>query len=486
MSSDRAAPTGELAPARLFAAAWAVAALFHLLGKVPIYTGWSGSMLLDALVGACALGLLVRPSSLATLLTLAGAQVAAAIAEAPVLSNHWLLAALVNLALLAAAAALAVRSRRAAAPGAPMAGGLPLQDAHWRLAAPIVRWQVILFYLLAALHKTNSSYLDPEVSCAALYSSEIARSLGAGSLVGTETARLAAWGSLLIEWAIPVLLLVPRLRLGGVLLGVFFHGVLALDLPRHFFDFSSVMYALLLAFLPARAATWAARRWSPRAQAGRRAIAAALFALGLASTALVARAPWALPVSTGLGAVLWFAWAALLVAGLVVVLRRGPSAAPDPGALAVPRGWLWILPALVLVNGIAPYLGWKTGGAFNMYSNLRVEGDRPNHLFLPGSLRLSRHHGDLVAIVSSSDPELHAYGQRKVLVPFFELRDYLSRRPHVALAFERNGELHELAQAADDPELVAPVPWWLRKLLLFRPVDSSELESCRDTWGAAR
>ena len=460
---------GDLAHARLFAAAWAVAALFHLLGKIPLGDGWHGSAILDALVAACALALLVLPSSTAALMALAAVQVASAVAEAPVLSNHWLLAALVNLTLLAAAGV-----------------ALASQGSHWRLAAPVVRWQVILFYLLAALHKTNTSYLDPAASCAALYSSEIARTLGAEGLVGTETTRLAAWGSLLVEWAIPLLLLIPRLRLGGVLLGVLFHGVLALDLERHFFDFSSVMYALLIAFLPVSAATWAARRWAPRASIRRRAAAAALFALAITSTAIVVRTPWALPAATGLAALLWLGWAAMVVAGLVVLVRRGPVASPDPDALSVTRPWLWILPALVLANGISPYLGWKTGGAFNMYSNLRVEGDRPNHLFLPGSLRLSRHHRDLVAIVSSSDPELEAYGEAEVLVPFFELRDYLSSRPDVAVAYRRDGELHDLSRAADDPELVEPVPWWQRKLLLFRPVDAGAVESCRESWGPAR
>ena len=66
----------------------------------------------------------------------------------------------------------------------------------------------------------------------------------------------------------------------------------------------------------------------------------------------------------------------------------------------------WVLPALLVFDGINPYLGLKTDTAFAMYSNLRSEGGRTNHLIWRHPLDLGNYQEDLVQIVESNDPPL--------------------------------------------------------------------------------
>jgi hypothetical protein len=46
----------------------------------------------------------------------------------------------------------------------------------------------------------------------------------------------------------------------------------------------------------------------------------------------------------------------------------------------------------------------------------------------------------------------------------------------IRIAYLRDGPLRVVDDATKDPVLAAPLPWWQRHLLAFRPVDSG--------WGA--
>jgi hypothetical protein len=56
----------------------------------------------------------------------------------------------------------------------------------------------------------------------------------------------------------------------------------------------------------------------------------------------------------------------------------------------------------------------------------------------------------------------------------------------VRIAYDRGNERVALRHASDRPELVAPVPIWREKLLLFRAVDLESPERCVPTFGPAR
>src|SRR5437899_2061738 len=100
----------------LFAITWAAATLFHIWGGsgrvTDIATNWTTLSALQTLAGVVAIAVLVRPRSRGLLLVLAAFGPVIAWFEAPVLGNHWLVAAFVDVALLAAATARRTGSER--------------------------------------------------------------------------------------------------------------------------------------------------------------------------------------------------------------------------------------------------------------------------------------------------------------------------------------------------------------------------------------
>ncbi|MEQ1786700.1 MAG: hypothetical protein ABL966_06590, partial [Acidimicrobiales bacterium] len=299
-------------------------------------------------------------------------------------------------------------------------------------------------------------------------------------------------GTVTVELSVPVLLLFRRTRHLGVVVGLVFHAVLALDRSHQFFDFSSVLAALFVLFLPPSRGTWVAERaGSVRAR------------LALADEALPRQAHLAavaIPVLAGLTvaadrvdadtalALGWWPWQLAALVSIVATLRFLDQRPPPPerGALRPHHVLFLLVPVLVVANGITPYVELKTGFGWNMYANLRtVDGDS-NHLLVRRTLPLTDIQADLVEILDSDDPGLARYGARDYALTWYQLRIYLSQHPDVRITYRRDGEVVALRHASDRPELVEPVPTWREKLQLFRAVDLQEPERCVPTFGPAR
>lgn len=462
----------------LFSVMWALAALWHVLGNTAAGTGWGQGLL------AVSAGLVLwRPGAVAPLALLALAGVATVWLEAPFLGNHWLLVGFVDLAILMAVAAGVLRRRPA-----------DRLDLVNRLF-PVARLCLLGFYGFAAFAKLNSGFLDRASSCAVFYFNESTDSIGLSGLQ-LDGASWVQWiaigGTLAIELAIPVLLVVRRTRHVGVLVGLVFHGVLALDQTHQFFDFSAVLTALFILFLPPSAGTWVAERvGSGRARLALaderlppRVHVAAVAALVLPALAVAADrldAREALEVG-------WWPWQAWIVVCVGATVRYLAQGRPAPTAQALrPHHALFLLvPLLVVGNGLTPYLEVKTGYAWNMYSNLRtVDGDS-NHLIVRRTFPLTDEHADLVEIIESDDPGLMRYAVADYALTWRQLRTYLADRPDVRIRYRRGQQVVALHRASDLPELVAPVPAWREKVQLFRAVDQESPERCVPTFGPAR
>ena len=229
----------------IFSLLWAIAALLHiiwdtvLLHNAPFTTVGP----LSEIVLACAAAaVLHRPSSVRRLLILAVVQVLQVGYQLPYTPNHWLLTGFVNLTILCAALSLKARVWRS-----------PLRSAElYRTFAPSVRLTVIIFYFFTFFHKLNADFLDPSSSCAVTFIGHITDFFSLPSL--PTLASLAIFVTLGVEGLLPIGLALPRLRLPAVLLGAGFHFLLALDIVKMFYNFSSVMVALLWVFVPPAAA----------------------------------------------------------------------------------------------------------------------------------------------------------------------------------------------------------------------------------------
>jgi hypothetical protein len=110
-----------------------------------------------------------------------------------------------------------------------------------------IRALVILTYAFAAFHKLNHDYVSPQSSCGI----RLLHFYFQGRLANIWTNRLIVvggiWAPVIVEGAIPVLLLFNQTRVVGVFVAVCLQSLFGLARNAHF---SVVMYAGLVVFLP--------------------------------------------------------------------------------------------------------------------------------------------------------------------------------------------------------------------------------------------
>jgi hypothetical protein len=474
----------------VFAAMWAMAALFHCW-----VNAWSTETFSDpSLLGishlvteGVAVAVLLRPSAMRRLLVLAACELVTVWLEMPTVGNHWILAGLIDIALLVAAGSLV--GQRAWAAG----------EALGPRFVPTARWCLLLFYAFAAFSKVNSSFLDPAASCGSFFYDETVRSLGLGGLAAGGhgfAAYAALWTTLVVELSVPVLLADRRFRHAGVVVGIVFHSLIALDRTHLFSDFTSALDALFVLFLPASFSVWAlgqhARfgRWVRQQTADERAptVARAAVAVVLVGVSLLlamrASTPTVHLFKLGREAV-WLAYGVSVIV-LVVWYLRAVRPAPLRHPLRLARWWLVVVPVVVALNGFTPYLEVKTGFGWNMYANLRTAGGDSNHLIVWRTLPVTDQQQHLVRVLASNDPGLQVYADQGYELAWLQFREYLSRHPDVSVRYQRGFEVRDLARASDDPALVAPVPLWEEKFLLFRAVDERDPVRCQPGFLPAR
>ncbi|MFO0913008.1 MAG: hypothetical protein U0795_08620 [Pirellulales bacterium] len=204
----------------------------------------------------------------------------------------------------------------------------------------------------------------------------------------------------------------------------------------------------------------------------------------------------------GISVALWLTLFA--VAALVLVITGQPIGCSELFRLDQARRWSHWLPshwlagslaaagvALVLANGLAPYLGLKTFGTFSEGARLRTEGLRPNHLFMP-QMYLLRHQLELAEVldVASAEPEVTLQASQPPLaipndsaeplgpaelkpgaiVPVFELERLAEDHPELTIHFRLCGQLPEVYQLGQASGWRGGRSWWQRKLLAFHPV----------------
>jgi hypothetical protein len=402
---------------------------------------------------------LIHPGSIAPFAALAVLQVYGAVDLSPYISNHWLFTTFVNTAILLSAALLIARR------SPPRMSRVNLFAAF----APATRLAVIVLYAFAVFHKLNRDFLDPAVSCGTTFYAE---QLGWPFLPQSPAIELASiYAALGFEAAIPLLLCWPRTRVAGIIVGAVFHWVLALNPTDRFYNFSSMLLALFSLVAPA----YAVMRIDPDHARFRFLTGSVL--VGFLVALFVKR--WAAPAAiagTDPVFVLWNIYAVAITVGFIVLAWRGRHEHEREHArpFAIRPPILVVLPLVVFLNGLAPYVGLKTDTAWAMFSNLRTEGGRTNHLLMPTRAQAFDFQRDLVQVTGSSDKYLQSLARTRQLVPYFEIR----RRPGVSVSYVRDGVERRFAQVSDDPAFSSTIPRVVRRLMLFRPVDRGEKQTC--------
>jgi hypothetical protein len=422
---------------------------------------------------------LLRPSSRTAFLMLAVAETLSVLIALPSTNTNRLLQLFIFATIASTGFYALARS-----------GFRRLDSSAWlELFQPLLRLELVIVYGLAAWHKLNLDFFNPQVSCAVvLYEKAPFFNLHASS----EALR---WGlilaTIITEASLPVLLTFRRTRNFAVCYGVLFHISLGLS---EFYAFSITMISLLFLFTPDNFCDVALEFWNSRTRVTKKivivgglSIVIVILGLNIASFGpSLADLRQIRGFKSGLNMVwgkasywsgYWLLPLYLGPLGLFMWLWYKQPAAFRPAAHSyrpIPAVF-WVIPALLIFDGINPYLGLKTDTAFAMYSNLRSEGGTTNHLIWRHPLALANYQEDLVQVLDSNDTPLKLAARRGWPIPFFDLRrrvSYLARtgQKNISVTYIRKGTTIHLDAAESDPELATRPSLLERKLLLFRAI----------------
>lgn len=465
---------------RWFATLWGLSILFHLVNAGPMYRmfvhpragSWWGIA-----SGVFAMILVARPDWLSPLVALGVTVPVLAWYEAPVMGNHWLVVTFISLGFLAALLSSVIRSRQVIRSGVTVDATL----------MPVARGVFFVFYTCTALSKFNRAFLSPVVSCATFFTDETARSLGWKSL---DTASSPFWGRAIaltviaVELSVVVLLILRRTRVLGVFVAVVFHGIIGLDGAHSFADFSSLVYALLVLFLPADFFVAFGERLGKLARLisrSLRLVCGAVLAFVLVVQGLALSNGWG-HTMIDLRNIVWrlFSLGMVVVIGWYLVHCRGIGVEPSERVPVIPATrWVLVIPVIALLNGLTPYVGVKTAYSWNMYSNLVTAPGKGNGLLIPTSWQWTSRQQDLVRIVESSDASLRLYVTEGYLLTMTALRSYTSSHPDASLVYERDGGAVTVPSTDADPLLSRPVGEWEKRVFAFRSIDDGEPARCQ-------
>ena len=446
---SRLLPTAAMNETRLslFARLFGIALVAHVVGNwsqpdIPSPVGW-----VNLAVGVVGLALVTLPTR-SLLVTASALVLASLLLEIPVTGNHWVLAGLTAAAIVT--------------------GGKGTRFF------PATRAILLVFYCFAAFAKLNHGFFDPDVSCAVFYANQSLAGVGLSPLgAGGIIPRIVIWATVAIELSVPITLIWRRSRYLGVLIGTLFHTLISFDVNQHFYDFTSVLIALFVLFLPDRSIELLAEQF---AELKRRSVVPGKFLLGLTGVlVLLAVSPLspllAFLLSRGALA-LWVTFSALWITALLRARAPGVALRWNAGVGGA------VIVLIAVLNGLTPYTEVKTAYSFNMYANLVTARGESNHFVFRSTLPLRTGYEGPVEILESSDAGLNAYRDEGYLVAYPQLRRYLSVRPDVQLTFRRFGEVVTLPVASASPELVDPGPWWWRFFPL-RAIDTLDPPRCQ-------
>ena len=92
----------------------------------------------------------------------------------------------------------------------------------------------------------------------------------------------------------------------------------------------------------------------------------------------------------------------------------------------------WLIPVILLFNGMNPYLGLKTDYSFNMFAGLQTEGGKTNHIFMPQRFKIASYQYDIVQILASNHREWLWTGKYvpkdKFFLTYFDFQNIVSKK----------------------------------------------------------
>ena len=290
--------------------------------------------------------------------------------------------------------------------------------------APVVRLEVIVLYFWAAIHKINTGFFDKDISCATIQLFNVKDVL---PIMPTPDwfISINPFLTLLTESSIPILLIIPKTRILGLIIAIIFHFILGFV----YTGFTILVYSFLSLFIPASSydrikpnfkqltyklskilskfsnyKDWKKTRFD-NFITQLIFLISIFFLMGFFMRGNPEK--FYLLSEEGLYIIFFFVF---LIAFFYFVIRGVKEFRIEQRITLVPEmKWLLIFPILVLVNGSLPHLGVKNIQSMAMFSNLRTEGGKTNHLFIPSFFQSSNNLEDLVTIKGANLRELNKF-----------------------------------------------------------------------------
>lgn len=463
----------------IFAFLMACGVLFHQ----SILSDWN-PMSHHILPSLAAIVVLARPKSLVAFLVMIAAHLISVWIDLPYVVNHWIFVGVMDVAILLTAAILYLQHRTSR-----MTGGDLLQ-----VLAPVIRWSVLCMYTFAALAKLNSDFFKPELSAAVSLYGELSQKLGGILPQETWAFYLVIWGTAALECSLPFLLSIRKTRWIGIALAFSFHFAMGVS---GFIPFSGFAVAFLFLFLPedvpARFAQLRAdTRWlDSSCRFMTRVFSNPATPITLCLTWLLIACTrsyaWLPPDQVRMAVIrigqllfaLYYGGVAFFVWKMYGRSLFDPADQPRPASLKLASIGLAIVPLVVILNALCPYIGLKTESSFTMYSNLQTEGNQWNHLLMPEAMKVFDWQDDLVSIIDSTYPPFQHAAKEDIRLTWFEFQRQASEADSIAVTYRRGDNVYEVADSKSDPVLSHPPQAYWGKWMWFREVPHPEKNTIR-------
>lgn len=418
----------------------------------------------------------------------------------------------------------------------------PTDDDCFELIRPVLQITMVALYVMAGFAKLNTDFLDPAVSCVGdmmydlrsvaairvpllhlpagpfliaglgLVAAALVTTRGTGRAVRPMT-RAGTFGLIVAPGVLTLGLapVVPAKAAALAILGMSavvilweFLGGMLLTVPRFqgpllafcwmmhatlsfigFVHFGALAFAMLFTFLPAQYMDLMTR--DVRLSLVNRTAPRVYLCFGIAALAGVVSG-----LNERLPAAILFNLATLVM--LWPVLRSLAVQAPRPTWPGTPIGnrltpvWFYALPVLLVIHGLTGYVGLRTAGNFTMFSNLRTEGPRSNHLLLGGNpLKLWGFQEDVVHFTAFDKRLSPASYEHQSLegqeLPVVEFRKWIygwtEAGTVVPMTFVYQGQPYSTPNIVTDPVWRTPERSWAMRLMDFRIIQPEGPNHCR-------
>ena len=454
---------GLAARAAIFGSFFALFSIFHFFNYAFEYNRFPPQWDQFALL-LSAVALLLRPHSARLLWLVMLVSTISTAVQAPVSSNHTMVRSALLLGYWASFFLAVVRGSR-----------WSTVFTNFTVAG---QGTLLVMYAFGIFHKINTDFLNPETSCAVALWKLMPAPIN--WLDGPIIHQATIYGTFVVEGAIVLMLLTPRLRHYGIVAGILFHILIALSSYAMYITFTMLSIALHVLFLGSEGAE------KILGSRGLRMLRMRLIDPLYMVTGLLLFAGLALAAVAENYSLVTMLASPFVLPFCLLVVHHGRSTRPllspetkgdNRAAVAIGA----IVTVLFFANCAMPYLGLKSAQAINMFANLRLEGGVSNHLVLPHPPRPFGYLEDIGIIVDSGgDAGLEGLRQGGYGIVYYDLLVRLKQNPELFVSFTRAGRTYENVSAADLTEDIGALlhPAWFRKWFHFQPAKLETPEPC--------